>query len=94
MILTGELGFGESKSVGFDLSAGFESVTGAASVSFSTSKSSTGVEVSAYSGNDDEEVSYDFPIKRGEHCGVEVHRASVPASEDRKQLLVDGLLVR
>jgi len=60
-----ELGFGKSKSVGFDLSAGFESVSGTASVSFSQSETRSGVEVNAFSGNDDKQVEYDFPIKRG-----------------------------
>jgi len=60
-----ELDFGKSKSVGFDLTAGFESVSGTASVSFSQSQSRSGVEVNAYSGNNDEQVEYDFPIKRG-----------------------------
>jgi hypothetical protein len=60
-----ELGFGKSKSVGFDLSAGFKSVTGTAGVSFSQSETKTGVEVDAFSGNDDKQVEYDFPIERG-----------------------------
>ncbi|WP_135826955.1 twin-arginine translocation signal domain-containing protein [Halorussus ruber] len=54
-----------TKSVGFSLSAGFDSVEGTGSISFSESKTTSGVKVGTFVGNADEQVDYDFDIKRG-----------------------------
>ncbi|RYJ14573.1 twin-arginine translocation signal domain-containing protein [Halogeometricum borinquense] len=57
--------YSSSKSVGFGLTAGFESVQGSATLEFSESKSRSGVTVDSYSGDKDAQVDYDISIKRG-----------------------------
>lgn len=62
---TDESDYSTSKSVGFSLTAGFDSVQGSGSVSFSESKTTSGVQIGTFVGNADEQVDYDFDIERG-----------------------------
>lgn len=57
--------FSTSKQIGFGLTAGFKSVEGTASVSFSHTESRSGVKVGAFSGNNNTQVDYDFNIHQG-----------------------------